>query len=119
MERLYLIRASGGRLARLWQRGENKEGHNDTQDWLPDWFVLSALSGTFTSVVRWIVAMWNGPRVMNHLENNAQGGGVLPSRVSRITLVNLLQPENILLLVLFSLLLVVLLIRRRRHRLGL
>lgn len=113
-QRLYLNRASGGRLASLWELGENEGGHDGTQDWLPDWILLSALSDTLRSIVGWMVSMWNGPRLLNHLENNAQRGDP-PSRESRIALANLqLQPENILLVMLVSLLLVVLVIRRRR-----
>lgn len=111
LERLYLNRASGGRLAILWKHGENEENQNGTVDWLPDWVLLSALSDTIASISHWITELWNGRRVLNHLDH-AQGGNIQ----SRNMLACLLEQENVLLLVLLSLLLIVLLSRRRRHR---
>lgn len=114
-ERLYLNRASGGRLASLWQRGENEQDRSGTAAWLPDWVLLSALSDTVASITRWIAEMWNGRRVLSHLEH-AQSESTHPRAVGRNVLAWLLEQENTLLLVLSSLLLVVWFARRRRIR---
>eukprot|EP00903_Cladosiphon_okamuranus_P018769 g17268.t2 len=108
--RLYLNRATGGRLATLWQRGENEQNQNGTADWLPDLVLLSALSDTLGSIILWITELWNGDRVLNHLDQ-AQGGNMPSGNM----LACLLEQENALLLVLVSLLIVVLAFRRRRR----
>lgn len=111
MGRLYLNRASGGRLARLWQGVENEEDHNGPQDWLPDWVLLPALSDTIDSIVRWIAEMWNGraPTVFNHI------GEVTPP-VNRNVLATLLDAKEDFILLVLSLFLVALMVRRRRRR---
>lgn len=114
MERLHLNRASGGRLANLWQRGEKKEDQNGTSDWLPDTVLLSALSDTIGSIIRWIAEMWDDRRILNHLDH-AQGGNTQSRAVGRNALAYLLEQENFMLLILSSLLLVVLFARWRRH----
>lgn len=115
IKRLYLNRASGGRLASLWKQAENKGDQNGTEAWLPDWVLLSALSDTMSSIIHWISEMWNGCRVLNHLDH-AQGCNILPRGEGRKALAYQLAQENIMLFVLFSLLLVVLLVRWRRRR---
>lgn len=112
--RLHLNRASGGRLARLWQRAENEEDHDGPQDWLPDWVLLPALSDTVQSIVRWIADMWNGraPTVLNHI------GDAKPP-VSCIVLANLLHETEDIILVVLSMVFVALIVRRRRRRLKL
>lgn len=109
--RLYLNRASGGRLASLWQRRENEEGRNSTQDWLPEWFVLAKLSDKFESFTRWVGTMWQGPKVFNHVEINTPYAGQ-PFGASCIGL----AADDVLLLISSTSLLVVLFLRWRRRR---
>lgn len=112
---MYLNRASGGRLANLWLRGENEQDQNGTAAWLPDWVLLPALSDTIESIIQWIAEMWNGRRILNHLDN-PQGSNLQSSVLGRNALAYLLEQENFLLLALSSLLLVVIFARWRRHR---
>lgn len=102
LRRLFLNRASGGRLAGIWEDRGREE--SDTSDWLPDWVLLGAIVNTLRACMQWVSTLWALPPVLTHLESNAQEGGVE------------LAVDNILLLILSMVLVVVLVVRRRKKQ---
>lgn len=117
-KRLFLNRASGGRLAKLWEHGEESQDHcPTTKEWLPQWILPAAIPNKLQDGTAWIKALWTAPQVLNpsgsHDTSVHEDLSVI--RLARAAWRITVASDNILLLTLLLSLGVVVLLRRRRH----